>query len=262
MARTFVLMAVLTVGLTSYAQPPLIVQPSTIPGISIIGPESPGFAATVSQIVGTDQPSNFTAWSPYSVVVKNTTPQALAGIMVAWTTAREASAPLGHGGGLRIQWFNQPARQIQPGQSVVALPLDVLMNARDLKPFAQGRGMGNLPNFQEMQRNGVSVDGVVFASGQFVGDDAYQEYEEFQAEINAPRSVATAVLEKKTTSPIPDILSWLQMLAAQPRGGDFTAARSASAARGMLAVYSRRGEAALYSMAQDILQQPVFPLRR
>lgn len=165
MAPTFVLVAALTMGLTSYAQPPLVVQPSAIAGISIIGPESPGFAALVSQIVGSDQPSNFTAWLPYSVVIKNTSSQAIAGIMVAWTAAREASAPLGHGGGLRVQWFNQPAQQIQPGQSVVALPLDVLMSARDLKSFVQGRGMGNLPNFQEMQRNGVSVDGVVFAFG-------------------------------------------------------------------------------------------------
>jgi hypothetical protein len=75
--------------------------------------------------------------APTFVLVAALPLQALAGIMVAWTAAREASAPLGHGGGIRVQWFDQPAEQIRPGQSVVALPLHVLRSARDLKPFAQ-----------------------------------------------------------------------------------------------------------------------------
>jgi hypothetical protein len=259
MTRAFALFSVLAAAFTCYSQS-VTVQPSTISGIEIIGPQAPDFAASVAQIVGTDQPGNLTAWLPYGVVVKNNSPQALAAMTVVWTETLDAG-PLRPVQRDYWSWFNAPLKYVQPGSAVLAIPQNMLQQPRNLTAFSAGRGLGNLPNFQRAQRIEVALDGVVFASGQFAGADTYSAYEEYQAQIDVPRSVATTVLEKKATSPISDILAWLQLLSAS-RGGDFTAQRSGSMARQLLGVYSRKGEAALYSLAQSILQEPAFPLHR
>jgi hypothetical protein len=265
MVRTFVGAAPFFLASVCYAQQ-VTVQPSAIPGIDIVGPEAADFAASVTQIVGADQPANFAAWLPYGAVIKNNTSLVLAGITVVWTAARSASEPLGHGGGVEAEWFNEPRQRILSGQAVLVLPLHLLESQRDLRGFAEGRGLGNLQNFQSMPRIGIAVDSVVFASGQYVGADTIGEYEVYQAIINAPRSVATNVLAMKASSSISDILAWLQTVSAQPRGKDPNVNKSASTARGMLNTYynskKHGGEAGLYAIAEGYLQQPAFPLHR
>lgn len=260
MRRPFALASIFAAVCPCYSQQ-VTVLPSTIPGIAIIGPQSPDFAASVAQVVGADQPSNFMAWLPYCVVIRNNSSQALAAITVAWTQALDAASPL-HQAALDYWSQFNGSYLVQPGQAEIDMPDQRLLAPDGLSGFAQGRGLANLPNFQQAQRVQIVVDAVVFASGQFVGADAYGEYEHYQADINAPRSVADKVLEMKATSPISDILAWLQSLAAQPRGADITTQRSAGAARQMLGIYSRKGENGLYSMAQSIVQGPVFPLHR
>jgi hypothetical protein len=259
MTRAFALFSVLAAAFTCYSQS-VTVQPSTISGIEIIGPQAPDFAASVAQIVGTDQPGNLTAWLPYGVVVKNNSPQALAAITVVWTETPDAG-PLRPAE--RDYWssFNAPLKYVQPGSAVLAIPQNMLQQPRNLAAFSAGRGWGTCRTFSG--RNGSRWRSTAWSShrASSPGADTYSAYEEYQAQIDVPRSLATTVLEKKATSPISDILAWLQLLSAS-RGGDFTAQRSGRTARQLLGVYSRKGEAPLYSLAQNILQEPAFPLHR
>jgi hypothetical protein len=262
-SRTSAFPLVLAAALTCSAQQ-VIVQPSAIAQVEVVSPQAPGFSACVAHLVGTDQPRNLAAWLPYAIIIRNNSQQALAAISAVWTVAF-GGGPLVHSASVDAQWFDVPGRQIQPGETVLAIPAGILKQARDVKPFADGRGIGNLQNFQPAQRIEISVAAVVFTTGQFAGSDADHVYEQWQAEIEAPRSVAAAVLEMKATQPIPDILAWLQTLATRrsPRSsGDFNADVKGSTARGMLNTYSTRGQAALYSMAQGMLQDRAFPLHR
>ncbi len=111
----------------------------------------------------------------------------------------------------------------------------------------------------------VSLDDVVFASGQFVGPDTATQYERFQSLTTANRMVATTLLEKKASAKIADILAWLQTLAPQASIMDAPAYygnQVGAEAVEMLKVYDGKGEAALYSMAAKILEEPLFPLHR
>jgi hypothetical protein len=261
----FVFSSVLFRASICYCQQ-VIVQPSAIAGIQIMGPQSPDYTAAVAQIVGSEQPPTLTAWLPYGVVVKNNSTQVVAGVCVVWTMAL-GTGPLGGAGGgcSSTQWYDSPSNELQPGQAALAIPPQILHKPRDLTPFLRGTGMlGNLPNYQRVQRLGISLDGVIFSSGQYVGSDTISEYEYLQANLTAPRKVAATLLEKKATGTIADIVNWLQSLDAQSRlgGADENARLCGSVARGMLNVYENKGEAGLYSLAEINLQQPVFPLHR
>lgn len=265
MIRSFVFSSALFTGFCCYCQQ-VTVQPSTITGIEILGPQSPDFTAAVARIVGSAQPPTLAEWLPYGIVIKNNSSQAVAGVCVVWTMALDAG-PLGSAGGgcSSTQWYGSPSNQLQPGQAALAIPPQILHTPRDLKPFLRGTAsLGNLPNYQGAQRVGVSVDSVIFASGQYVGSDTISEYESLQANLSAPRNVAATLLQKKSAGTISDIVNWLQALDAQSRqsGADVNARQNGIIARGMLNVYDNQGEAALYSLAEMNLRQPVFPLHR
>ena len=268
MMRALVSASILLTAFTCYSQT-VTVQPSTIPGIEIVGPQDSGFAAAVADTVGSDMPPILKPWLPYGVVVKNNSLQPLAGICVVWTRDLNAG-PLGYLGGPCATWLERKPFQLQPGRTILAFPDWILQEPGALKPFRDPKLLSNwkdgLANYQRAHTLAVSLDSVVFASGQFAGPDATYQYQRSQARINAPRSVATALLEKKATGTISDILGWLQTLASQPLcvydHSDFNRCLSGEAARAMLKVYKDTGEAALYLKAENILQAPAFPLHQ
>ena len=216
----------------------------------------------VAAIVGSEQPPAFTAWLPYGVVVQNNSSQSIAAICVVWS--------LTNGTGRSGTWsgcedgFNRPLHQVAVGQSVITTPDGILQRAIDLRPFQRADSLKALSNLQRAVSIVVSLDSVVFASGQFVGSDTIGEYEQFQAKLTVPRNIAATLLEKKNTESISEIVAWLQSLDSQLRQSldDSTQHQSGVTARGMLSVYQSKGEAGLYQMAETILQQPVFPLHR
>lgn len=260
MLRSLALCFLLVPGFTCYAQS-VTVRPSAIVDIELIGPQAPEFAASVSRIVGSEQLGGLVDWLPYGVVVKNNSSQTLAGMALMFSLASDGKA-LG-GSLLTPTWFTTAGR-IKPGQSVIAIPQSVLAQPRDLTPFLRGGKRGNLSNYQQAHSLEISLTGVVFASGQFAGSDEHQEYERWRATIDAPRSVAKAVLERKASGPLSDTVAWLQTVAdvSSMADADFRAIQGSGMARGMLRTYQENGEAAMYSLAEETLRQPVFPLHR
>jgi hypothetical protein len=236
----------------------LSVTPSAIPGIELVGPQSSDFEGLVTQIAGTARPVGLAAALPYSVVIRNKTSQAIAAIDTVWTTNDRILLNAADA------MFNKSILYVKPGQAVLASPPGILQNQRQLQIFANGVIEGHrLENFQSPEGVTITVDAVVFESGQFVGANRYGAFEQWQAQIQAPRDLATAVLQKQSSQSINDIVSWLEGLAAIRRPPeDLHARETITSARILLAVYRGNGDGGLYSRARSIVEAPAFPLYR
>jgi hypothetical protein len=255
MTRALLTAVLFTLGTTTQQ---LTVTPSTIHGIELIGPQSPDFEGLVTQIVGTGRPVGLAAALPYSLVIMNRRSQAIAAIDTVWTKSDRVLLNAADA------MFNKANLYVKPGQAVLSTPPGILQNQRQLSIFANGvTEFHRLENFQSPENVTVTVGAVVLESGQFVGANRYGAFEQWQAQIQAPRDLATSVLEKQGRQNIDDILSWLQSLAATRRPPDSPYARETmTAARVLLGSYRGNGEAGLYSRAKSMVEAPAFPLYR
>lgn len=247
----------------------MTVAPSTISGIELIGPQSPEYPTEVDQIFGAIRSEYLNAWLPYGVVLHNATSQKIVALAVRWDATNAKGQT--NRAGLQLEAFSEPAHQMLPGKAGVALPsLAFFMEGSKLPPQYQLTpppsyvlsGNGNLPHFQSAQSVKAMLDGVVFASGQFVGPNTTQAYEVYLVDTTAPPQVASKVLEMKAAGvPIADVVAWLETTAATSRGGTTAAAVTARTARSLLAQYKRKGESSLCQVAQS-QAQPVIHLYR
>jgi hypothetical protein len=237
----------------------MTVAPSTISGVELIGPQSTEYATEVDQIFGAIRSESLNAWVPYGVVLHNGTSQKIVAVAVRWDTTN-AKGQTNRASTIQQEAFSEPAHQMSPGKMGVALPsLTLFMEGSKLSPQS---GKGNLPHFQSAQSVKAMLDGVVFASGQFVGPNTTQAYESYLADTTVPPQVASKVLEMKAAGvPIADVVAWLETTAANPRGGTKAAAVTARSARSLLAEYKRKGESSLCQVAQS-QAQPVIHLYR
>jgi hypothetical protein len=102
----------------------------------------------------------------------------------------------------------------------------------------------------------IGLDGVVFASGQFVGPNMSKAYEEFVAETTVPAHVAKTILAmRESGEAIGTVVAWLE---TNGRGHDIAARTSRSLANS----YRRGGEAALYELAESIAKGPGIKVYR
>ena len=236
----------------------LTVVPPTIQGIELVGPESPEFEALVTQIVGTDRPFGLVASLPYGVVIRNRTSEAIAAIGTVWTAADRILLSAADA------MFNKPILYVKPGQMALAIPPGLLQNSRQLQIFAHGTTEGHrLDNFRNPGNVAATVDAVVFESGQFAGPNRYGAFEEWQAQLQAPRDLAASVLQKQESQSVGEIVSWIEGLAAVRRpAADPHTRETIFSARVLLAIYRSKGEAELYSRAKSTVNAPAFPLHR
>lgn len=250
---------VLLVSLQMGAQT-LSVRSCSIPGLELTGPQSPDFNGLVTAIVGPDRPSAFAASLPYGVVVRNRTRQPLAAIEIVWTADGRTNPVLLDA---QEQWFTMPQNKVQPGGSVLAIPAGIMQSPRHLRIFQNGStSRHRLENFAAARNVTVAVDAVVYASGQFAGADTYGAFERWQAEINAPRTLAAAVLQRRATQSIGEIVAWIDALAADRRAQDPQKQETSFAARVLFDAYQNHGEAEFYRRAQAMAQRSPFPLHR
>ncbi len=236
----------------------LTVLPSTIQGVELVGPESPEFGALVTQVVGPDRPIGLAASLPYGVVIRNRTSQAIVAIDTVWTAADRILLNAADA------MFNKQILYVQPGQMALAIPPGIFQNPRQLQVFANGTTEGHrLNNFQNPGNVTAAVDGVVFESGQFAGANRHGAFEEWEAQIQAPRDLAASVLRKHESQSVGEIVSWIEELAGVRRSpADPHTRETVFSARVLLAIYRSKGEAELYSRAKSMVNAPAFPLHR
>lgn len=236
----------------------LTVLPSTISGIELVGPESPEFGALVTQIVGPDRPIGLAVSLPYGVVIRNRTSHSIAAIDTVWTAADRILLSAADA------MFNKPILYVKPGQMALAVPPGLLRDPRQLQTFANGTTEGHrLENFRAPGNITATVDAIVFESGQFAGANRYGAFEEWEAQLQAPRDLASSVLQKQESQSLGEIVSWIEGLAAVRRSpADPHAQQTIFSARVLLATYRSKGAAELYSRAKSIVSAPAFPLHR
>jgi hypothetical protein len=237
------------------------VEASTLPGIEILGASAPDYRSAIDQILGPVRSSDMEAWLPFGIVLKNNTSQTIAAVAVTWdlTNAMSQASAKTFKYRTRHELFTQPRRQIAPGKRAVAhwgllVPEGTRVPARV--------ATGNLANFQNSTSIRVTLDGVVFASGQFVGPDS-QAYEYYQVHTTVPPQIAAKVLAMRDAGePAANIVKWLQAVAVSDRGAvDQTAHETARTARGLLSHYRARGEASLYQVAAKQSEPPIRVFR-
>jgi len=266
------LLSILPLGSWAQSTAPqtFFVDASTVPGVSVSGRGGGQYPANIDMILGISRDEVTNAWLPFSITVSNNAPGGIVAVAVRW----RVTDPSGNDSTyiMTRSLFEDDQIQIAPGTAVVAFPSALLSNHQNgIRNSLGGSGgsPSDLRNFRNASKIQVSLDGVVFASGIFVGPNTAHEYESLQADSAAGYDVASAVLEKRNSGvPLSDIVQWLQQTAAvRPKGAsllsrDWNTAATAREARMYLRIYRSRGESGLIAMAQQQMQRPHLPIHR
>jgi hypothetical protein len=64
----------------------LILHPSEVPGVQLVGPQSPEFLPLIDGVLGPTRQPTTNDWLPYSVILTNQTEDKIVGIAIRWTT--------------------------------------------------------------------------------------------------------------------------------------------------------------------------------
>jgi hypothetical protein len=205
--------------------------------------------------------------------VHGRTSQAIVAVAVRWeAVSGNRTTPLTISSyGIAVQ----PRFQLAPGQTGLFLPQGgLLLDASRLPAeFQLPPPPGGIPHSDQLQRFRqagtieLTLDGVIFASGQFVGPNGAHEYERYIDETTVPPRIGAKVRSmKEAGQPIDAILAWLQATIAAPANpspaGAWTPHAARSTASQLLGGYQTGGEDRLFTWAQRFAGLPVLQLYR
>ena len=172
-------------------------------GIEIVGPADEAFDALMSKQAQASPRSDLGALNASSVFVTNTSAQSVAALSVRWELLQGDGRTIVHvvtySGGLRVVTNGGPphlSEQIAPNARHFASLLDG--SAPSNRAFRINMGGGGIDKARQLSESvkvTVSVDGVLFADGRFVGPDASNYFESLKSEIEA-RSEAYAEIAR------------------------------------------------------------------
>ncbi len=233
----------------------VVVDPCGVSNVTVAGAANAEYFEDVDELLGITRPPAVNAWLPYGVALTNRARQNIVAVAVRWlvTNGKGQEIPFT----VSTTMFEQPRQQVTPGRSVIAVPVAVLDASR-----RAAASLGHLTDFRNAQHVRVALDGVVFASGQFVGPNSGKAYEEFVAETTVPAHVASTVLAMKDAGEaIGTVAAWLETN-SKPQSASRTAQVTARTARILLADYKRGGETLMYEVAQGYERGSSFRLYR
>jgi hypothetical protein len=243
------------------------VIPSGVPGVEVIGSTAAEYETVANRFFGPIRPPSLSDWMPFALAITNRTSQNIVAIAVRWQLM-SGKSQIG-ASGLEHEGFEQRSLQLCPGKTAVALPQSMLFEGGQLPPYFQHASpaptaarSNELQKFRSAENVVATLDGVVFASGKFVGPDCAREYEFY-----VPAKVAANVLSMRATGePVANIEAWLKATAAQPVNPKSENAQSVHVAsltaRQLLKSYQRGGEVLLYDTAQGIPQKSPIHIYR
>jgi len=148
-----------------------VVQPDAT-DLQLVGAQSPGFQDALAAVLSPQISSQLFAYLPFTVVLKNTSRQALAGYRFWWAINPAPDQRTG-GRGDGLLFITDTSGYLQPGASAVAMPQFILTHdpGTDLLEEMQQQQSSILSGLQRARVIGISLDSAIFASGQFVGPD-------------------------------------------------------------------------------------------
>jgi hypothetical protein len=247
----------------------LVVEPFTAPNVLVAGRGNGRYPANIDAFLGTQRTAETNYWLPFAITVSNNADQEIVAFAARWTLTDSNGNETNKV--MTRSLFQTPDSKVGPGKTVVLLPFWLLggepPGLRNLNPADYQAS--ELPGFQNARKVRIVLDGIVFASGQFIGPNTAGEYEQLLAESTAGLNLATTLIAKRDAGvPVSAIVEWLQQTAAkQPANGsllsrDWNTARTARQAAIYLRTYRSGGEVRMYTMAQQELQRPHLRIYR
>jgi len=247
-----------------------VVDPPAIAGVTITGPGAAEYMPKVDALLGTSRNAETNAWVPFGFVAMNKTTEPIVAVAARWSITDSSGQYTEQI--LTRSFMESPKLQIAPGESVVVFPSWVLAGHHpgipgSLNPATTGNAPAELSRFQSAQSVRATLDGIVFASGLFVGPNGANELPYFQAQGAAGYDLASSILGKRDAGVASDaIVDWLRQTAATRANGspfsrasrDWNTAVTAREAEVYLRVYQSGGESKMFAFAQQRLQGPHF----
>lgn len=248
----------------------LTVPSSAIAGVNLIGPGDSSFIHTVTQVLGPSRTPSISDWLPFSVVVSNSSSQPMVGIVVRWALFDSADNN-NHNNPSDVYTFSRaspsPTAQLPPGKTVVVLPGWVLqmpvLSSPD--PTSEPDHFDRVQSFRSATRIEITLDGVVFASGQFVGPDLSHEFESM-SERQAALGIFSTVLSQSSAGQLTDnIVTSLRAVAAESitmrtqatSQDDAIRILTVRFARQLIQEYDEQGEAQMFALAKARAQNRI-----
>ena len=266
------LLSILLLGtfLPSVSAQTFAVDTSSIAGITVAGAGTAQYQAVADAVLGSARDPETDARRPFGFVVSNNTSQPIVGFAARWEITDSHGQQTERVMTRSLMESSQLA--IAPGESVVIVPFLVLAgnhrgipgSVNSIMTGSDPAEFGSLQNARSIQ---ATLDGVVFASGQFAGPNAANELPYFQAEGAAGYDLASAIIAKKEAGvAAATIVDWLQQAAATRATGslpyrDWTTAVKAREAGVYLRVCNSGGESKMFAFAEQRLQAPHFAVR-
>jgi hypothetical protein len=220
----------------------MVTYPSTIDGVEFIGPGDTAFQGMLTALAGATPPAAESDWLPYSGVLVNHTPGKILAVAVRWVK----TLPKGQTDTFVFshKFFPNPAREIAPGAAVVLLPgwlfmKPVPMGGRDATD--QPDHASQVQSYRSATRVEMSLDAVVFASGQCVGPDQSGECEKWIAKEQARQLYADELSRYASGASAKGIVDWLTGMSNPSGSADLLQREIAANAKILLKGYSKGG---------------------
>jgi hypothetical protein len=213
------ILSCLLVGLGALAGQTVSVNPTTIPGVDFVGSDRPKFNDTLTRVLGLSRSKSENDWLPFSAMLTNNTP--LMAVVARWEKVLLDGSTETYT--FDRSFFDSPAHRIGLGKTVAVLPYWIFE-----KPLPAGHvdltdrpdHAEKVQSFQKASRVRVTLDGIVLASGQFLGPDQSHQFEHLVA-IQAARKIHSEVLARRADGQSgADIVAWLRTIASQEQHWD------------------------------------------
>jgi len=247
------------------SQPTVVVQ-CNIPGVLATAADTSEYGSLPSHIRALSQNPLVAAFQPYSLIVTNRSGQEI--IEVALEMVLEDPAgKIMQKVATRSTARASAEHKFAPGRS---MNLSVLWLTDVAPPNELQAEVERLVQTMERQKTvTLVVDGVLFASGEYVGPNATREFEHLQARLHAGYDLAQRVVKHfENQGPDGELVGLLnstastQFRAAPGPSRDWYADVQVSTAKQYLYVHSRGGAEAVLRMAKAAAAKPPMKIYR
>lgn len=261
-----VLLTAICTLLPLYASQPSVVVQCGIAGILAKSADTAEYGNLPNHIQALSQNPLMAAFQPYSLIVTNRSGQEIIGVVLDMVL-EDPTGRIMHKIATRTTAGAWAGHKFAPGKS---MNLSVLWMT-DVAPPEELRGEVErlVQTLEQQKKVTLVVDGVLLASGEFVGPNETREFEHFQARLQATYDLAQRVVKHfDDHGPDEALVGLLNStastpFAAAPGGGrDWYTAIQVSTAKQYLFVHSRGGAEAVLRMAKSAAAQAPMQIYR
>jgi hypothetical protein len=255
--------AFLSFGVTmAQATPTVRVLPSEIPGLEIIGSQSPLFAGLLDSLIDARARSALDSLLPYCVIIRNASERTVVTTGVRFEVTYWAGGP--------VRQHIHYATDLDPRLQNLHLRnggLRLVAIDRTFSDAVMGRRWNVLPSipldriseFSRVSQIEISLDAVIFEGGQFVGPDIANGFYRLSQQL-AGEVAAHKAIEKIRDAPDSVIFTTLEKAAAAKEvpgrdflHQDFYTRRYVQMSRTLLRTMQARGRKGLLAAVDDYL---------